>query len=68
MGFPGGADGKEPACNAQGTRDVGSIRGSGRFPGGGSGNPAVFLPGDSHGQRSLAGYLQYVGSQKVGQD
>ena len=25
-------------------------------PGGGSGNPRIFLPGESHGQRSLAGY------------
>ena len=34
----------------------------------GNGNIAVFLPGESHGQRSLAGYLQYVGLQEVGQD
>ena len=36
MGFPGGSDGKEFACNAA---DLGSIPGSGRFPGGGNGNP-----------------------------
>ena len=35
-GFPGGSDGKESACNA---RDLGSIPGLGRFPGGGNGNP-----------------------------
>ena len=35
-------------------RDVGSVPGSGRSPGGGHGNP--FLPGESYGQRSLAGY------------
>ena len=29
MGFPGGSDNKESACN---TRDPGSIPGSGRFP------------------------------------
>ena len=29
MGFPGGSDGKEPACNAG---DLGSICGSGRSP------------------------------------
>ena len=36
----------------------GSIPGSGRSPGGGHGNPlqAAFMPGESHGQRSLAGY------------
>ena len=33
--------------------DAGSIPGSGRSPGGGRGTP--FLPGESHGQRSLAG-------------
>ena len=36
MGFPGGAYGKESACNAG---DPGSIPGSGRSPGGGNGNP-----------------------------
>ena len=36
MGFPGGASGKEPACN---TGNPGSIPGSGRFPGEGHGNP-----------------------------
>ena len=35
-GFPGGSDGKESACNMG---DLGSIPGSGRFPGGGRGNP-----------------------------
>jgi len=28
----------------------------GRSPGEGNGNPLQFLPGESHGQRSLAGY------------
>ena len=27
-----------------------------------------FLPGQSHGQRSLAGYMQSMGSQRVGHD
>ena len=36
LGFPGGSDGKESACNAG---DVGSIPGSERFPGEGNGNP-----------------------------
>ena len=35
-------------------RDAGSISGMGRSPGGGHGNP--FFLGESHGQRSLAGY------------
>ena len=46
--------GKESACNAGATGDTGSIPGSERSPGGGHGNP--LLPGESHGQRSLAGY------------
>jgi len=37
-------------------RDVGSIPGLGSSPGGGHGNTVVLLPGESHGQRSLAGY------------
>ena len=36
MGFPGGSDGKESACNAG---DLGSIPGLGRFPGEENGNP-----------------------------
>ena len=36
MGFPGGSDSKEPACNAG---DPSLISGSGRSPGGGHGYP-----------------------------
>ena len=35
-GFPGGSDGKESACSV---RELGSLPGLGRFPGGGHGNP-----------------------------
>ena len=50
--FPGGSDSKESACNV---RDLGSIPVSGRFPG--AWQPtSIFLPGESHGQRSLVGY------------
>ena len=35
-GFPGGSDGKEPACNMG---DLGSLPGLGRCPGEGNGNP-----------------------------
>ena len=50
---PGGTSGKESACNAG---DLGSIPRSGKSPGRGHGNPlCVFLPGESHGQRSLSG-------------
>ena len=45
---------KNPPANAG---DSGSIPGSGRSLGGGHDNPLqFFLPGESHGQRSLAGY------------
>ena len=47
---------KNPPANAGDIRGSGSIPGLGRSPGGGHGNPTpVFLPGESHGQRSLAG-------------
>ena len=42
VSFPGGASGKEPACNAQDIRDTGSIPGSERSPGGGHGNPLQY--------------------------
>ena len=38
MGFPGSASGIEPIYIAEDTRDVRSIPGSGRSPGGGHGN------------------------------
>ena len=38
-GFPDGSVGKESACSAGDTGDVGSIPGSGRSPGRGHGNP-----------------------------
>ena len=54
MGFPGGSDGKESACNAG---DLGLIPGLGRSPGGGHGNPLWnSCLENPHRQRSLAGY------------
>ena len=50
MGFPGGSDVKESACNAG---DLGSIPGSERSPGEWNGPTPVFLPGEFHIQRSL---------------
>ena len=56
-GFLDGSDGKEFACNAG---DLGLIPGSGRSPGEGNGNTLqYFLPGESHGQRSLKGYIPW---------
>ena len=60
-GFPGGSGGKESACNVG---DPGMIRGWGRSPEEGKGQPTlVFLPGESCGQKSLAGYSPGVRSQ-----
>ena len=62
---------KNLPANARVVRDVGSIPGLGRSPGGGNGTllqysffffyhthnaTPVFLPGKFHGQRSLVGY------------
>ena len=42
QGFPDSSSGKESACYAGDTRDGGLIPGSGRSPGGGSGNPLQY--------------------------
>ena len=41
-GFPGGSAGKNLPTNAGDSRDLGSIPGSGRFPGEGNGNPLQY--------------------------
>ena len=43
-------------ASAYNAGDPGSIPALGRSPGEGNGNPLIFLPGKSHGQRSLAHY------------
>ena len=54
MGFPGGSDGKESACNVG---DLGSVPGLGRSPGEGHGNPVQYSCLENpHGQRNLVGY------------
>ena len=54
MGFPGGSDGKEPACQC---RRLGFNPWVGKIPWSGKWQPTpVFLPGEFHGQRSLPGY------------
>ena len=56
-GLPWWLSGKESACNAGDLGNVGSIPRLGRSPGGGKWQPTQeFLPGESHGQRSLVGY------------
>ena len=52
LGFPGGSDGKESACNVG---DLSLIPGLGRSPGGGHGNPLQYSCLE-YGQRSLEGY------------
>ena len=54
---------KESACQAGA---MGWIPHLGRSPGGQHGNPLQFLPGKSHGQRSLVGYSPW--HRRVGPD
>ena len=54
LGFPGGSVGNNLLANAV---DMGSIPDPGRFPWRGKWKSTpVFLPGNCHGQRGLAGY------------
>ena len=65
VGLPRWLSAKESACSAG---DAGSIPGLGRFPWRRAWKPTpVFLPGESHGQRSLTGYSPW-GSQSTGDD
>ena len=58
--FPGDLDSEESACNTD------SIPGWGRFPQRREWQPTpVFLPGKSHGQRSLAGYSLWSRKEPV---
>ena len=62
LGFPGGSDGKESACNVE---DLHSIPDLEKSPWRREWQPTpVFLPGESHGQRSPVGYSPR-GSQRV---
>ena len=55
-GFPGGSGLKNPPANAGDVRDTGLIPGSRRSWRRTWQPTLVFLPGESHGQRSLVGY------------
>ena len=62
-GFPGGSDGEESAWNAG---DLGLIPELGKIPWRREWLPTpVFLPGESHGQRSLVGYSPW-GCKELG--
>jgi len=57
QGFPSGSVGKESACDATDTRDMGSIEWVEKIPWRRKWQlTPVFLPGKPHGRRSLAGY------------
>ena len=62
VGFPGGSDGKESACNAG---DPGSIPGSGRSPGEGNGYPLQYSYLENPWTEEFGG-LQSIGSQRMG--
>ena len=68
LGFPGGTSGKEPTCQCRRCKRCGFDPWVGKIPWRRAQKlTPVFLPGESHGQRSLGG-LQSVGSQRVGHD
>ena len=57
MDFPGGTIGKEPICQCRRRKRPGFDPWVGKIPWGRAWQPTlVFLPGESHGQKSLAGY------------
>ena len=64
-GFPGDSVVKNPPVNAEDTGDSGLIPGSGRYPGGGNGNPLQYfawrIPCTEEPSR-----LQSMGLQRVG--
>ena len=62
-GFPGGASGEEPACQCRRPKRTSLVElllfnpWVGKIPWRKKWQPApIFLPGEFHGQRSLAGY------------
>ena len=68
-GFPGGASGKESPRQWRRPKSCEFDRWVGKTPGRSKWQPTpVFLSGEFHGQRSLAGGLQSTGSQRVGHD
>ena len=66
MGFPGGASGKEPTRQCRRRERRGFNPWAGKILWRRAWQPTlVFLPGESQGQRSLVGYSQSMGSQRV---
>ena len=57
LGFPGGTSGKELRANAGDLKRLGFHPWGGKIPWRRAWQPTpVFLPGDSHGQRNMAGF------------
>ena len=57
LGFPGGTSGKEPTCQCRRHKRCGFDPWVGKIPWRRERQPTpVFLPGESHGKRSLVGY------------
>ena len=65
LGFPGGSDGKESACNVG---DPGLIPGLGRSPGEGNGNPLSGILAWRISWTEETGEPQSIGLQRVGHD
>ena len=65
MGFPGGSDGKESACNAG---DPGSVTGLGRSSGERNGNPLQYSWLENPIDRGTTGTEEFMGSQRVRRD
>ena len=66
-GFPSGAGGKEPACQCRRCKRLGLDSWVGKIPWRRAWQPTpVFLPGESHGQRSLEGcrYMEGMARKK----
>ena len=67
-GFPGGASGKDPPANGGDIRDVGSIPGSGRSPGGENGNPLQYSCLENTIDRGVWQATQSMRTQRAGQN
>ena len=65
MDFPGGSDGKVSVYNVG---DLGSILGSGRFPGEGNDNPLQYSCLENPLDEGAWRRLLSMGSQRVGHD
>ena len=67
LGFPGGSDGKESACNAGDTREAGLIPGSGKSSRVGMATHSSILAWENPWTEEPGG-LRSMGPQRVGYD